>query len=234
MSHSYDYIQGSKILVIDDEPQMRKLLQMSLSSLNLKIIEAQNGREGLEFSKTYLPDLIILDMNLGDMAGHAVLKSLRETFDRPVIILSVEGHSDFIVKALHLGADDYITKPFDVNELIARIHVCLRRTRKKEIDNPLFKFQNLEIDFIKRIILVNDQEVKLTTIEYDLLKLFVQNQGKVLTHRHILKEVWGPSNIEHHQYPRVYVRHLRKKIEEDPNFPKLILTEPGIGYRFLS
>lgn len=234
MSNLYEHINNSKILIIDDEPQIRKLLKLSLSSSSAKIIEAVNGREGIEFSKNYLPDLILLDMNLGDMSGIEVLKETRAWYELPILILSVENNSDLIVKALNLGADDYLTKPFDVNELMARINVCLRRSKKKEIENPIFKFQKLEVDFSKRLVTLAGAEVKLTSIEYDLLKLFIQNQGKVLTHRQILKDIWGPSSIEHSQYPRVYVRHLRKKIEEDPNYPKLILTEPGVGYRFLA
>lgn len=234
MSSLYDYFNSSKVLVIDDEPQMRKLLKLSLEHFNVKVIEAISGKEGIDLAQMYSPDLIILDMNLGDMNGLAVLKTIREWYEKPIIIISVENNSEGIVKALNFGADDYVTKPFDVNELLARIHVSFRRLKKKEIENPIFKYLHLEVNFSRRIVLLKGEEIRLTAIEFDLLKLFVQNQGKVLTHRQILKEVWGPSNVEHNDYPRVYVRHLRKKIEEDPNYPKLILTEPSVGYRFSS
>ncbi len=223
---------GKKILIIDDEPQMRKLLKLVFSKFELKIFEAKNKSEAIEISKSYLPDLVLLDLNVGSDSGFDILIELRNWCEKPIIIVSVENTSENIVRGLQIGADDYIVKPFDTNELIARASVCLRRSFKKEIEKPILTFQHLTFHPLERKIFINQNEIHLTTIEFELLKLFTKNPDKILTHRHILKEVWGPSNVEHHDYPRVYVRHLRKKIEIDADNPTLILTEPGIGYRF--
>jgi two-component system KDP operon response regulator KdpE len=228
MTHQFNYIQNSTILVIDDEPKLRKLLTLTLQNYNANVITANNAKEGIEFSKSHRADLILLDLNLGDDHGLNVL-----TDNKPIIILSVENDADLIVQALNLGADDYLTKPFDVNILLARIHTAIRRVRKTETPQNIYEHNELKIDFDKRIVTLSDKEIKLTKTEYDLLKLFIINAGKVLTYRFILKEIWGPSHVEHNQYPRVYVRHLRSKIEQDPENPKFILTDPGVGYRFI-
>ncbi len=234
MNHQFEYLANSKILIVDDEPQLRKLLKMTLENYNVKIIEAINGKEGMEYSKTHRPDLVILDLNLGDINGSQVLEDLRNWSDKPVIILSVENQSDEIVRLINLGADDFLTKPFAVEELLARTQACLRRTKKIDKPKSIFKSKYLMVDFDLRIVKVNDEEVKLTTTEFDLLKLFINNAGKVLTHRQILKEIWGPTHIEHLQYPRVYVRYLRSKIELNPDLPQFITTESGVGYRFIA
>lgn len=234
MNHPFEYLAHSKILIVDDEPQLRKLLRMTLENYNVKIIEAVTAREGMEFSKTHRPDLVILDLNLGDLHGSQVLHDLRSWSNKPVIILSVENQSDEIVRLINLGADDFLTKPFSIDELLARTQACLRRTKKIDRPKSVFKSKYLNVDFDSRIVKVNDTEVKLTSTEFDLLKLFINNAGKVLTHRYILKEIWGPTHIEHLQYPRVYVRYLRAKIELNPDLPQFITTESGVGYRFIA
>ncbi len=233
MTHQFNFIQNSTILVIDDEPKLRKLLTLTLQNYNANVITANTAKEGIEFSKTHRADLILLDLNLGDDHGLNVLTDIRQWNNKPIIILSVENDAEIIVQALNLGADDYLTKPFDVNILLARIHTAIRRIRKIETPQNIYEHNELKVDFDKRIVTLLDKEVKLTKTEYDLLKLFIINAGKVLTYRFILKEIWGPSHIEHNQYPRVYVRHLRSKIEIDPENPKFILTDAGVGYRFI-
>lgn len=228
-----DLLNFSKVLIVDDEPQMRKLLQMAFANYQAKVIEAHSGQEGISLLKQYAPDLVILDMNLGDVRGEFVLKEIRKLSECPVIFLSVENDGELIIQMLNLGADDYITKPFDVNQLIARSIAVLRRFKKKEIAESVFIHEHLEVHLLNHQVFVKGIEVKLTSTEFDLLKYFILNKGKVLTHRQILKEVWGPSFVDHNQYPRVYVRHLRSKIELDPNSPALIITEAGIGYRFI-
>lgn len=221
-----------KILIIDDEPQMRKLLSLSLGTKGYKTIEAVNGREGISFAATARPDLIILDIGLPDMSGTEVLAQVRDWSQIPIIILSAQDSSESIVESLNIGADDYMTKPFDANELLARVQVCLRRSFKKDYEQTVFEFKNIKVDLSSRLVTKNGQEVKLTSTEYDLLKLFIRYQNKVLTTKQILKEIWGPGAVDQAQYPRVYVRHLRQKLEDDSENPLLIQTEPGVGYRF--
>jgi two-component system KDP operon response regulator KdpE len=221
----------TRILVVDDESQIRKLLNISLTGEGFKIFEAVNGREGATFTATNRPDLVILDLGLPDMSGLEVLKQVREWSEVPVIILSVQDDSETIVEALNIGADDYMTKPFEARELIARVRVCLRRVLKKDYDQQVFEARNIKVDLAGRIVTKDGAEVKLTSTEYDLLKYLIKNANKVLTNRQILKEVWGPSSVENAQYPRVYVRHLRQKLEDNPDSPKLIVTESGVGYR---
>jgi two-component system, OmpR family, KDP operon response regulator KdpE len=218
------------ILVIDDEPQIRRLLQMTLKAHEYDVAEAATGQDGLISAASRPPELVILDMNLPDMNGIEVLKKLREWYARPVMVLSVVNDEESIVKALDLGADDYLTKPFGVPELLARLRVCFRRARTEATD-PVFKSGSLTVDFAKREVSVDGRQVHLTAIEFNLLKLFIQHAGKVLTHRHILREVWGPGATQDVQYLRVYIGHLRQKLETDPNMPQLLITEPGVGYR---
>lgn len=223
--------QLPKILIVDDEVQLRKLLTLTLEGSGYKVVEARTGQEAVSFAATHRPELIILDLGLPDIRGQEALRLIREWSEIPVIILSVQDDSETIVESLTAGADDYMTKPFDANELLARVKVCLRRSLKKDHEQTVFEIKHLKVDLVSRLVYKNGEEIKLTSTEYDLLKYFIKNTNKVLTNRQILKEVWGPGSVEQAQYPRVYVRYLRAKIELDPNNPELILTEPGVGYR---
>jgi two-component system, OmpR family, KDP operon response regulator KdpE len=219
------------VLVIDDEIQMRRLLRRTLESGGYRYCEAENGESGLLESTQKKPDAVILDLGLPDIDGVEVLKRLREWSKTPVLILSVRNDEKQKVRALDGGADDYVTKPFGQEELLARLRVILRHSSEKA-DLPVFQNGKLTVDLANRRVLVSGKEVKLTGIEYGLLKLFVQHAGKVLTHRQILREIWGPNSEERTHYLRVYITHLRQKIEPDPNNPQHIKTESGIGYRF--
>lgn len=221
----------ARILIIDDELQIRKLLNISLSARQFKVLEAINGREAISFTGTLKPDAVILDLGLPDISGLEVLREIRTFSDVPIIILSVQDDSEVIVKALDIGADDYVTKPFEPKELVARINVCLRRTQKKE-SAEVTQVNGIRIDLDSRLVFKDGQEVRLTSTEYDLLKFFLKNPNKILTNRQILKEVWGPGSVDNLQYPRVYIRHLRQKLERNPDEPILFITESGVGYRF--
>jgi two-component system, OmpR family, KDP operon response regulator KdpE len=221
------------ILIIDDEVQIRKLLNITLQSSNYKVLEAANAKEGLSLAASHDPDMILLDIGLPDESGHVVLKRLREWYNKPVIILSVQNSEEDIVKALDNGANDYLVKPFRTGELLARIRSALRSTKGEETQ-PIFDFGDLHIDLSARTVKKNGEIIKLTSTEYYLLALFVVNEGKVLTHQYILRQVWGPGYISQSQYLRVYIAQLRKKIENDPNRPEIILTESGVGYRFIA
>lgn len=218
------------VLVIDDEIQMRRLLRMTLESNDYRYAEAENGELGLAEAVQKKPDAIILDMGLPDIEGVEVLKRLREWSRTPILILSVRSDEKQKVAALDAGADDYVTKPFGQEELLARLRVILRRT--PEQSEPVFKNGDLTIDFSEHRVLLKGKEVKLTNLEYSLLKLFVKHAGKVITHRQILREIWGPDSEERTHYLRVYITHLRQKIESNPDKPQYIKTESGIGYRF--
>ncbi|MEI7492767.1 MAG: response regulator [Bacteroidota bacterium] len=219
------------ILVIDDEAQIRRLLDITLSASGYKIIEAATGREGLALAATTQVSLIILDLGLPDTDGIEILKRLREWYEKPIIILSVRNSEEDIVQALDNGANDYLTKPFRTGELLARIRVSIRQNQVVK-DNPQLEFGSLTIDIGNHIVRKNTDIIKLTSTEFSLLALLAKNEGRVLTHQYILKEVWGMGYIEQSQYLRVYIAQLRKKIEENPASPKLINTESGIGYRF--
>ena len=220
------------ILIIDDELQMRRLLQITLESNGYNIIEAVNGKEGINLAASHQPSLIILDLGLPDGSGHLVLKQLREWFTNPIIILSVQSSEEDIVTALDNGANDFLVKPFRTGELLARIRSALRSIDNSEENDSVFTAGELQIDFVARTVKKKDELIKLTVTEYKLISLFVQQAGKVLTHQYLLREVWGPGYINQSQYLRVFVAQLRKKIEDDPNRPVLIITEPGVGYRF--
>jgi two-component system KDP operon response regulator KdpE len=221
----------AEILVIDDEVQIRKLLEITLESNGYKTFFAVNAKEGLLAAANHQPDLIILDLGLPDEDGQVVLKRLREWFKNPIIILTVKNSEEEIVKALDNGANDYLTKPFRTQELLARIRTALRNLVQKE-NEPIIQFGNISIDFTSRIVKLKDEILKLTATEYNLLSILVKNEGRVLTHHYLLKEVWGNSYSDQTQYLRVFVAQLRKKIEEDPNRPKFLITESGVGYRF--
>lgn len=221
----------AEILVIDDEVQIRKLLEITLDSNGYKTFFASNAKEGLLVAANHQPDLIILDLGLPDEDGQVVLKRLREWFKNPIIILTVKNSEEEIVKALDNGANDYLTKPFRTQELLARIRTALRNLVQKD-NEPIVQFGAVSIDFTSRIVKLKDEILKLTATEYNLLSILVKNEGRVLTHHYLLKEVWGNSYSDQTQYLRVFVAQLRKKIEEDPNRPKFIITESGVGYRF--
>lgn len=220
----------NSIVVIDDESQIRKILSITLEADDYKVIEAAKGKDGIVAVATYHPQLVILDLGLPDQDGFSVLKEIRTWSNVPVIILSVKSSEEDIVKALDLGADDYITKPFNTSELHARIRANIRRNQQIE-NEPFLINGKLKIDFSKRIVLKSNKELKLTNTEYLLLNLFFKNLDKVLTHNFVLKEIWGPTHAEDSQYLRVFIGQIRKKIEDDASQPKYILTESGVGYR---
>jgi two-component system KDP operon response regulator KdpE len=219
------------ILIIDDEVQIRRLLEITLSSNGYKISEAANGKDGLVAAATNHPGLIILDLGLPDIDGIQILKKLREWFEKPILILSVRNSEDDIVQALDIGANDYLTKPFRTGELLARIRVALRQSQG-QVDNPNLTFGNLSVDLLNHVARKNGEILKLTSTEFALLALLAKNPGRVLTHQAILKEIWGFGYIGQTQYLRVFVAQIRKKIEDDPAKPQLLITESGIGYRF--
>jgi len=220
------------ILIIDDEPQIRKLLEITLQSNDYRVTEASTAKEGLIAAASHPPDLILLDIGLPDESGHSVLKKLREWYNNPIIILSVQSGEEDIIKALDNGANDYLVKPFRTGELLARIRSALKNTSFEKNDSVV-KFHDLTIDLANRLVKKNNETIKLTATEYSLLALFSKNEGKVLTHQYLLKEVWGPSYLSQSQYLRVFIAQLRKKIEFDPNRPEHIITESGVGYRFI-
>lgn len=222
----------AEILVIDDEPQIRKLLEINLESNGYKVVQAPNGKEGIVLAASHPPDLILLDIGLPDKSGHEVLNELREWYQRAIIILSVLDNETDIVSALDNGATDYLTKPFRTGELLARIRAAIRRNNADE-NKTTATFADLHIDFTARTVLKNNLPVKLTSTEYNLLSLFAKNEGRVLTHQFILKEIWGTAFQTETQYLRVFVGTLRKKIETNPNQPQHIFTESGVGYRFV-
>ncbi len=219
------------ILIIDDEVQIRRLLEISLSTYGFRTIFATTGREGLVAAATHSPSLVILDLGLPDMDGMKLLNTLREWYTKPVIVLSVRSSEDDIITALDGGANDYLTKPFRSGELVARIRAAIRLSEEKK-DTPVLEFGTLSIDLINHVVRRNGEIVKLTTTEYSLLTLLARNSGRVLTHQFILKEIWGYGYLEQTQYLRVFIAQLRKKIEENPSNPTLLITESGIGYRF--
>ena len=220
-------------LVIDDEPQIRRLLRTLLEADGYRVAEAPTGEAGLAAAAQKPPEVVLLDLGLPDLAGIEVLRRLREWTPVPVLILSVRDAEEQKVAALDAGADDYVTKPFASAELLARLRVMLRHasTPAQAAPSPIFRSGPLEVDLAARLVRVEATEVKLTATEYALLALFIKHAGRVLTHRQILREVWGPRAEEHRQYLRVYVAHLRRKIEPGEGPPKLIVTESGVGYR---
>ncbi len=220
------------ILIIDDEPPIRKLLEITLQAHDFKTSVATAAKEGLTLAAMHPPDLILLDLGLPDEDGQSVLVKLREWYTNPIIILSVRASEEDIVRALDHGANDYLVKPFRTGELIARIRSALRLSQGAA-HVPVQEFGSLSVDLAARTVRKNGEMVKLTATEFSLLKLLIRNEGKVLTHAFILREIWGPGYVQHPEYPRVFIGQLRKKIEDNPNQPSLILTESGVGYRFV-
>lgn len=218
-----------KVLVIDDEPPIRKLLRMGLTTQGYDVLEASNGKTALE-KLGEAPALIILDLGLPDVQGHELLRTIRARNEGvPIVVLSSRGDEAGKVQALDLGADDYLTKPFGMDELLARLRAALRHQLQVKGERPVFRNGDLSVDLVRRIVKVGEREVKLSPKEYDLLRVLVQHAGKVLTHRFLLRELWD--ELTDAQYLRVYVRQLRQKIEADPERPQYVLTETGIGYR---
>jgi two-component system KDP operon response regulator KdpE len=218
------------VLIVDDELQIRRLVRVCLEANGYRVLEAATGREGITEAAQRKPDVVLLDLGLPDMDGVTVLKRLREWSRVPVVVLSVRDREEDKITALDNGADDYVTKPFGSGELLARLRVAQRHaTPAPEVS--VYRSGKLEVDLIGRVVKLDGKEVKLTATEYALLRLFVMHAGKVLTHHQILREVWGPTYLEQTHYLRVYIAHLREKLEAEPSRPTLLLTEPGIGYR---
>jgi two-component system, OmpR family, KDP operon response regulator KdpE len=222
--------RGTTVLIVDDEPPIRRFLRTSLSAQDYTVIEASTGAEALGLMAEK-PDLVILDLGLPDMSGVEVIRAIRSTSPVPIVVLSARNDERGKVEALDLGADDYVTKPFGMDELVARIRTALRHRFHEKGETPVYVAGDLSVDLVRRVVKRSGAEVKLSPKEYDVLKLLVMNAGKVLTHRQLLTEVWGPAHTEDAQYLRVFIRSLRHKLEPDPSRPTLILTEPGVGYR---
>ncbi len=227
---------GDLVLVIEDEPQIRRFLRASLVNRGYRIAEAPTAQIGLAHAATYNPQVIILDLGLPDFDGLEVTRRLREWTNVPIIVLSARGQEQDKIAALDAGADDYLTKPFGVNELLARIRVALRHAARaaQVTQQSIFIAGNICVDLEKRRVLVNAAEIHLTPIEYSLLATLVRYAGKVVTHHQLLKEVWGEAYADESHYLRVYMGQLRRKLEADPTRPRYLLTEPGVGYRFMS
>ena len=223
---------GARILVIEDDSQIRKLLRVSLGAHGYDVDEARSGQDGVNQVATFKPDLIILDLGLPDIDGKEVIRRIREWSQIPIVILSARDQEREKVEALDAGADDYVTKPFGVSELLARMRVSIRRSAHTE-GEPILTCGDLVVDIAQRRVSMAQREIKLTPTEYDLLKELIQNAGKVLTHKQLLKSVWGIAFSEDTHYVRVYIGQLRRKIEEDPARPRYIISEPGVGYRLL-
>lgn len=220
------------ILLIEDEPGMRRFLRASLTEHGFRLVESDTGQDGIVQATTRNPDLILLDLGLPDMDGMAVTQRIRDVMTTPILILSARGREGDKVAALDAGADDYLTKPFGIPELLARIRVALRNRLRVEQPEPVFEREGLKIDTRCRQVFVDGREVHLTPIEYRLLTSLVRNAGRVVTHRQLLKDAWGPAYENQKQYLRVYMVQLRRKLEADPARPRFLITEPGVGYRF--
>jgi len=224
------------VVLIEDEPQIRKFLRATLAGQGYRLFEATTGADGVVEVGSRQPDVVIVDLGLPDMDGLDVIRRVREWTDVPVIVLSARGQDRDKVVALDAGADDYVSKPFGAGELLARIRVALRRTAgaSHEADDAVFKVGELRVDLLHRQVLVKGKEIHLTPIEYKLLTMLVRHAGKVVTHQQLLREVWGPAHTEQAHYARVYMAHLRHKLEAEPARPRYLLTEPGVGYRLAS
>ncbi|MBV8939244.1 MAG: response regulator transcription factor [Alphaproteobacteria bacterium] len=219
------------ILIVDDEPQIRKMLSIFLDASDFRIEESDSGKQAVRLSASLKPDMVLLDLGLPDMDGKEVITAIRQWSQAPIVVLSVRAGDEEVAAALNLGADDYVIKPFSADVLLARIHANLRKSAVREAGEPELSNGKLRMDLVRHEVYIDGEKTPFTPKEYDLLRFFMVNRGKMLTHKHILKEVWGPAHGEDTQYLRVYVGQIREKIEEDPASPKLIVTEPGIGYR---
>jgi two-component system KDP operon response regulator KdpE len=224
------------ILIIEDDPSLRRFLRLTLESQNFKVLEATRAEEGLRHASVGQPDIVILDLGLPDMDGVDVTRKLRAWSAIPIIVISARGKEQDKIAALDAGADDYLTKPFGVGELLARLRVALRHRAAADQDtgNPLFEVGGLKVDLARRLVTVDGETVHLTPNEFRLLSVMVQNAGRVMTHRLLLREVWGPGSTGDTHYLRVYMNQLRQKIEREPARPKYLITEPGVGYRLMS
>ncbi len=231
-----DQTVTGKVLVIDDEAPIRKFIGISLEAHGYELLEAESGKQGLEVAAFKNPDLIVLDLGLPDMDGKTVIKKFREWTDTPILVLSVRTDEQEKIDALDAGANDYVTKPFGIGEFLARIRALARihKMEKEHAEEAFFAQGKLKIDFVARTVDLDGQPVKLTKKEYDLLRILVRNAGKVVTHDFLLKQVWGPAHTNDAQYLRVHIGNLREKLADDPAKPHFILTEPGVGYRFLA
>jgi len=226
-------MSSGNILVVDDEPQIRRVMRMALSSQGFEVIEARSGEEGLEKFREHLPDLVLLDLNMPGIGGLETCRSIRIGSEVPIIVLTVRSKEEEKVEALDAGADDYVTKPFGMKELLARIRAALRRTPASSAGGPhIFASDDLDVDFDTRRVRVKGKVVRLTPKEFELLRYLVAHAGRPISHRELLQAVWGPDYGEQTSYLRVFITHLRKKIEPDPAKPTHILTEPWVGYRF--
>jgi len=221
----------STVLVVEDEPSIRKLFNISLEGAGYKVVECDNGNEAVRLAASVKPELILLDLGLPDIDGKKVIAIIREWSQTPIIVCSVRNSDQEIVKALETGADDYVTKPFNPDVLLARIQANLRKAVTQEVGEPELANGRLHMDLVRHEVLMDGKKIVFTPKEYDLLRYFLVHLGKMLTHKQILREVWGAAHIEDMQYLRVYVSQLREKIEPDPTTPTYIVTEPGIGYR---
>lgn len=225
--------KGARILIIDDEPQIRRLLKVSLTAHGYEVDESATGQDGINRAAVFKPDLILLDLGLPDIDGKVVVGAIREWSKVPIIILTARDQEKEKIEALDVGADDYVTKPFSMGELLARLRVALRHTVKGEND-PIITCGDLVVDLVGRHVMRGNTEIKLTPTEYEILKVLALNIGKVLTHKYLLKTVWGTSYNEDTHYIRVYIGQLRRKVEENPAQPKYIITESGVGYRLMT
>jgi two-component system, OmpR family, KDP operon response regulator KdpE len=223
-------MEKESILIVDDELQIRRLLEITLTSQNYKILQSETAKQAIIDTATYNPTLIILDLGLPDMDGQELIIKLREWYSKPIIILSVRNSEDEIIKALDSGANDYLTKPFRTGELLARVRVAIRNI-ENDNDMPQIFAGNVSVDMTNHIVKKNNIKIKLTATEFSLLSILIKNKGRVLTHQYILKQIWGNVYSEQTQYLRVFIAQLRKKIEDNPSKPSLIITESGIGYR---
>jgi two-component system, OmpR family, KDP operon response regulator KdpE len=224
------------VLVIEDDAQIRRFLRASLASQGYRLLEAVTGEEGIRLAASHRPDLIILDLGLPDMDGLRVARGIRKIATTPIVVLSARGQERDKIDALDAGADDYVTKPFGVGELLARMRVALRHAAREGMDpqdEPVFEVADLHVDLVRRNVRLRGEEVHLTPIEYKILAALVRHAGRVLTHRQLLQEVWGPSFGDQTHYLRVYMQQLRKKLEETPAHPHYLRTEPGVGYRLV-
>lgn len=224
----------STVLIVEDEPPIRKLLTISLENAGYRAVECDNGREGMRLAASVKPELMLLDLGLPDVDGKEVIKSVREWSQLPIIVCSVRSDDQEIIEALDLGADDYMTKPFNPDVLLARIHASLRKAAVQEAGEPELTNGRIRMNLVRHEVWLDGEKVTFTPKEYELLRYFLVNRGKMLTHRQILSEIWGASHTDDMQYLRVYVSQLREKIEPDPAAPDYIITEPGIGYRMES